>query len=1730
MKKSLKIIIILMFIFAITIILPICSVKAYYSVTGSAARSIAQAQLAILQSDKYFKKENIKSEQVRDRIHLMYLWQSYYFPISYNLQLIVAQCMEPDKHFRKEWVSSKEEVNQAVERVKQYWGYRGSVSGRAEPSASAAEGMADIELRIELYSLENRWDRTVIGSKKLKTIRLETKTLSKDVKNLIYGIYGIGNYYSSNIWEHLNLVKQDAIWRAIEVYEKAVKTGDIAPIHQETLFSDSLYKASKYFRDKWTEGTMKKDEVNLKGVDQTATVSVDNSDSKNTKYFVGPFFITYDYYIRRPGSADGADEAESLVSINDVPGNEKVAYRFSWIKEYKFYDQQKREIPNVRITDPTGQKTYKTIPRNIEFYLEFDYNEARKNKVSEINIDIEVEFFSGINSAEIIYYRQVEEKWHVTNFYGVLSNAEIIRSNTRFLYTRPQIVIPTVPPTIIPPAPVYGASATYEAYPFLAASKDPEHEYQDIINEPHSKMATKTEKITLKCLIDTGQMEIAGYVWDDSSILGKDQITNGSKDIGEKAMPGVIVTLYESNGMPASLVAGHFRDFNSDGAMLGKTLSTNPTITDDNGYYSFKGVDASKKYYVKFTYNGMDYEATTTKSQVTVENDYNTIKWNNASKGSEITGDRNYLNEKFVTVGSTPNSYATTQALSGDYLSKEKDGKTYNKVYVASDLESIKNEIYKKGISSLAMNLAVSSPELFMKAVYQGVASEHGNDPETLRKLQFIYDCRINAYAGYNSEDGGTLLTHKKEYYPVYEKFTLTRNVPSILGNRLEAYAPKCENGYWYIYVGQLNIGMGLIPRQTTILNLREDLYQTVVSLNGKDETYKYGTLSDKELDLSATDYFAKTVSSTILGDYNQVIAPEDYNYNTDQSQLNNGVATYEDEYAKIQVYATYKISVKNMSLIPTTVNELVTYFDRMYFSYSDLPIGNAYRTTEGKEIASIMAFRNTIEPLLDVKTTSHSRYGENSETMSLLGIAAGLATGHDYTDLYINLGENGVMLETGDSITVYITYRMGENSIKDLKYNCTYGLWHGTDNSAQTIFKNTLGNNQQIRIETITEVNGFSTFYNQVSDVLTPGKLLKMTVTGAYKYSYYGKTYRAAGVMDTYSVPGNLDAGQLLQVLVKEKDWDRAPTLVFGSPDDRRTISGKVWETEDDANKYINNSKYPELDEERLIEGITVQLVELTGNNEQKVRAITQTNENGEYLFKGYIPGDYAIRFVYGDRARFDDRQYSNNRTYTMNGQTYKCAYNGQFYQSAKANPNTNETQFWYNENENTAMRYSDAYDEVNIRMKVNTAFNDDPENLSNSTYKNGYVYEDIVDLTKHPNKYMVYAYTSLLDIYPEKAKTETSGSNQSPTYPISNIDFALTPRTETKLNITKEVKNIKLILQNGTVQFDATPETIREQGVPAVVQAARGYDINIQMSNELINGSTIEITYEITAKNNSEYDSVTYYKDAGGNIIALGLYEEDYTTLVYHENENSLRTYTPAEPDHITNIIDNPANGKKYEENISYINAGTTELREYATTKIVETTTTPALVADYVSTNLNFSQIDYSGRIINEGWELSTLTQDEFSRKYHGQNENEIETYLPKMENLNSEEVYNVNKIIVSTKENPLVSTKLKPGEVVSADIVLSKVISVENDSTDNKSYNNSVRIVQTNNTVSRIQEVNSTEEEIRLKHVSENVIISDPTGADRSYKLVTIILISIAIIAFGIVIIKKFVLNNK
>ena len=105
------------------------------------------------------------------------------------------------------------------------------------------------------------------------------------------------------------------------------------------------------------------------------------------------------------------------------------------------------------------------------------------------------------------------------------------------------------------------------------------------------------------------------------------------------------------------------------------------------------------------------------------------------------------------------------------------------------------------------------------------------------------------------------------------------------------------------------------------------------------------------------------------------------------------------------------------------------------------------------------------------------------------------------------------------------------------------------------------------------------------------------------------------------------------------------------------------------------------------LVNQVKVQLI--CTNPDVEVKEV-RTNEDGSYEFTDYIPGDYTVKFTYGDYESLIAKQ-PNDEMYT-----------GQDYKSTIYTEGNYSDQYWYNNDIDT--RNNDAKDDQSRRTEVNS------------------------------------------------------------------------------------------------------------------------------------------------------------------------------------------------------------------------------------------------------------------------------------------------------------------------------------------------------------------------------------------------------------------------------------------
>lgn len=603
----------------------------------------------------------------------------------------------------------------------------------------------------------------------------------------------------------------------------------------------------------------------------------------------------------------------------------------------------------------------------------------------------------------------------------------------------------------------------------------------------------------------------------------------------------------------------------------------------------------------------------------------------------------------------------------------------------------------------------------------------------------------------------------------------------------------------------------------------------------------------------------------------------------------------------------------------------------------------------------------------------------------------------------------------------IYVEYTLTRDSVKDILFDEN---WDEKTNIEG--------------LENIVEINSYSTY----SD-----KDFTKSYAGIDSDSNPGST-----------IPGNKDT--------YEDDTDYAPGLILEVANSRE-ITGTVFEdnavdpTEGGTNRErLGNGKFD--DGEKTISGVQVGLYkEADFENGVKLRSGVQpvgtttyegdnkdsTGKDGTFTIKDFVPGEYRIVYTWGDDK------------YTVED------YKSTIWTSANKDEKEKNKKTWYRVNTNT--RYSDAKDNYATRLKIDGGDTSIDKKDSMDSMTNSMTFGVELD-----------------DIY--NRKTETSGIDKV-TFSIENIDFGVIERPRQSIDVTKRAKSMKMTLANGQVIADA--KIVEKDGKLQLEQQVKGViytepsdknnpkngQIKAEIDNELIQGSKVEIEYEIKVQNNSEidYDSEKYYcygeKDVEiVKIKASGVYDYLDNTMIANDENTEWETI------------------KDYNEKVSK----------------------PTVIEEYLNKSQS-SSTDASGNTeIRIGYE-----------KFE-------EQYSEAIGNWRIENIITARKKRLADKtilHNANLEGKIAPGEFNMASLTASKILT----NTDEIELNNDVEITEVTRTAKTGRKV--TPKYTSLYDRGETVTITTPTGENKNYILITIVAISFfVILGTGIVFIKKKILK--
>ena len=343
--------------------------------------------------------------------------------------------------------------------------------------------------------------------------------------------------------------------------------------------------------------------------------------------------------------------------------------------------------------------------------------------------------------------------------------------------------------------------------------------------------------------------------------------------------------------------------------------------------------------------------------------------------------------------------------------------------------------------------------------------------------------------------------------------------------------------------------------------------------------------------------------------------------------------------------------------------------------------------------------------------------------------------------------------------------------------------------------------------------------------------------ITSYSTFDGNGSVY--AGV-DVDSNPGNARPSYLNTY---EDDTDQSPSLQLEVAD-ARELTGKVFLDSTSGELLTGQIRQGSGQYEEGETGIPNVAVTLTENTGTGLVYTATTDENGDFYISDFIPGDYTLTYTWGDE------------TYTV--QNYKgTVYNKDRYDANMANKE------WYKEDVST--RWTDAVDNYDTRLAIDAELNE----VTNTTQTT----IDKMDST-----------TPTMGIGVEYDTTYTASYGDRYVYRIENVDFGIVERARQDISLNKRVSTMRLTLANGQPLVDLQ---ITEDGQlegqtanvtylpPSPTSIPTNGMVRLELDSEIIQGSRLQVGYEIKATNSSELDymSENYYK--------YGIIEGDVVTI---------------------------------------------------------------------------------------------------------------------------------------------------------------------------------------------------------------------------------------------------------
>lgn len=903
-------------------------------------------------------------------------------------------------------------------------------------------------------------------------------------------------------------------------------------------------------------------------------------------------------------------------------------------------------------------------------------------------------------------------------------------------------------------------------------------------------------------------IRISGFVWKDIVNTKKNSPDNKYVDSTDALVQGIKVYLYKEGTLINTQKTdsnGYYQFGTEKTSYVNGDYWVNDTAWTENGNLL---IDDLSKYYIEFEYDGLKF--------TTVANSWDyTNKDEQGSKAVEVPSGRSDRKDR------TSVNYDFTEITNG-YSRNPSGNTTYELKYNYSDHVSTYID-------------------------HWGYEYKTNSNNKKLLQVTYDYD---------NKNDYEIISSTKQSGYSLKEKWD-------------KAYA---NTGNEVI----TNNNQGLYRREQPDVALCEDIETVRVITAGYENTYTYGGRKEYENQNENSSNYNESLDGFGIG----VKFGNKYDTSYSKRGLNSYIrplyeadlALYNQYYDQnrdlMQVYITYKITVKNQSTkMYSKINEIANYFDNRY-------------------------------------TIVESWIGENKANKvnwSTTGKYNKSYSDSDYTAVYTTELKDMEIAPNG-SINIHITFKVDTSAVRNLI-------------------------NSQATLNNVSEITSFSTgtkpnnswvAYAGIDEDSDPGSVkieweTNNTTTDSSGYISQNK------VLDKTSYEDDTDsAPSLILELGKEDEPRGLSGTVFEDSTSKETRTGatRLGDGKYESNENtIFNAKVELLEVDN--DGNIIQengapkvakLYTLNVNNSGGIRNVTTTitdavqytDINGNYKFNGVIPDRYLIRYTYDDTCYIiePNKKYAYEMGQTkeeltdsikyqegmkiykedinalgiksyeevkpLNVRDYKSTIitsskirealaqkSGTYEMSRMGNLN------WileYEKSGNNIIRYSDAVDDLIKRETSDDIYYGSYFNKELNMTADTAAFEVGVEFSTVNSQLQTWTdYRDEFEFENEVIVLKDGKVVRQPTFYCINPyqDFGIVERARQDIEIEKRISNLKLVLATGQVLLNGNPYTDNLsyiKALPGIVHA--------EIDTELIQGATLELEYTIKITNNSEAD----------------------------------------------------------------------------------------------------------------------------------------------------------------------------------------------------------------------------------------------------------------------------------